>query len=238
MAKPPTHILTSPGLGEPSRRTRFQFPAGSASMRTDNPAHTTRPLPSTPQASIKLPSPDSSSPTLQKLDLHRRPSLEPRIPVRVHTGLRIQPRPHDPSSSGHQDPREPPPPPLHGSPPPAPYHVDKGYPSKSPAVWTRVTHPPQDSPRSRIHADPEPSPRPHGFPHPQPRLLPPTQSRDMSPGSQAGRRRPGRVCRFGLSGRWAGASPGCSPRLAHAGARPPPAILVQHRGRGQRLTWR
>lgn len=63
---------------------------------------------------------------------------------------------------------------------------------------------------------------PHGFPPPQPRLLPPTQSRDMSPESPAGR-----LCRVGLSGHWAGSWP----ELQHAlGSRRGPASAAGHLG--------
>lgn len=115
----------------------------------------------------------------------------------------------------------------------APWRAYEGYPFKSPAACVPLdTLPPLPEP-GRIHTDPEAN---------RVRLSPP---RSLASYLQRkvetflrGRRRTGSVSSgseaAGLVHGWGG-----RPRSAHAGAQPPPpAILVQHRGRGQRLTCR
>lgn len=94
--------------------------------------------------------------------------------------------------------------------------------------------PPTPQEPSRIHTDPETSPGPHRFP---PCSLASYLQRKVET-CLRGRRRAGSV-RLGSAATGLGHGRGCSPRSAHAGARPPPpAILVQHRGLGQLLTCR
>lgn len=96
----------------------------------------------------------------------------------------------------------------------------RATPSKSSRVYS-AHHPTRPSAQSRPHG-PRDQSRSTLVPAPQPRLLPPTQSRDMSLGSPAGRLR-----QVWLSGHWAGAWPGLPPAL---GSRGGPASAAGHLG--------
>lgn len=186
--------LTRPGLGDRSPCTPLRIP-----RRVRSPAHRTRLLPRTLQDSFELPSSFHTNPLItcstQTTQTRQFPDGAPNPCPRPHG-------PPRPAVSTRPQQRQPGPP-------------------ASPAVSTRITFsgtpsevqprgrgsPPQEP--SRIHTDPEPRSGPHRLPVPLPRLLPPTQSRDMSPESPAGRLR-----QLRFSCRWGGAWRGLQPALA------------------------
>lgn len=136
--------------------------------------------------------------------------MEPRTPARVHTGLRVQPCPRDPSS-GNQDPLRAQLC-LHGSPSQAPpqksSRVDAGHPLRSPAASTRTPSP------ARVHI---------GSPS---RCLASYLQRKAETCLQS-RRRAGSVS-SGLAAAGVGHGGGCSPRSL--GSRRGPASAAGHLG--------